>query len=114
MGCLKCGKEAGVSSVFCDNCLEKMAAHPIKPDAAIQLPHRAHTQDDKKPARKRKQRTSAELLKKARRRILWLSIAVVLLILSLLISLSLLEHTIKALDAAQNQGKNYSTIIPLP
>ena len=113
MGCLKCGKETGMSSVFCDNCLEKMAEHPIKPDAAIQLPHRVHTPEDKKPARKKKDYTSAELLKKARKRIFWLSVAVILLILSLLISLSLLEHTFEALDAAQSQGKNYTTIIPL-
>ena len=111
MACLKCGKETGISSVFCDDCLLKMAAYPVKPDAPVQLPHRAPVPEEKKPVRKKKQYTPMELLKKSRRRVLWLSVTVFLLIVGLVFSLSLLVHTLDALDEAQNQGKNYTTII---
>jgi hypothetical protein len=110
MGCLKCGKETGISSVFCDDCLCKMAAYPIKPDAAIQLPHRVAAPEDKKPARKKKQRSTAELLRRSRKRVLCLSVTVFLLLIGLLISLSLLVHTLDTLEEVQNQGKNYTTV----
>ena len=111
MSCLKCGKETGISSVFCDSCLWKMAAYPVKPDIVVQLPNRPDEVEEKKPVRKKKQPTPAELLKKARRRVLWLSVTVLLLIVGLLISISLLVHTANALEEIQSHGKNYTTII---
>ena len=94
MSCLKCGKDTGVSSVFCDDCLAKMTEYPVKPDIAIQLPHRIADTEDKKTVRKKKQLTTAQLLKKSQRRVLWLSAAVIFLIISLVISLSLLAYTL--------------------
>lgn len=94
MGCLKCGQETGVSSVFCDDCLEKMTEYPVKPDIAIQLPHRIADTEDKKSVRKKKQLTTAQLLKKSQQRVLWLSAAVIFLIFSLVITLSLLVYAL--------------------
>ena len=94
MGCLKCGQDTGVSSVFCDDCLAKMTKYPVKPDIAVQLPQRIADTEDKKPVRKKKQLTTAQLLKKSQRRVLWLSAAVIFLIISLVISLSLLAYTL--------------------
>lgn len=111
MGCLKCGKETGISSVFCDDCLCKMATYPVKPDAAIQLPHRVAAPEDKKPTRRKKQRSTAELLKKARKRNLRLSIIVFLLAIGLAASILMLVHTLDALEKVQNQGKNYTAIL---
>lgn len=94
MSCLKCGKDTGVSSVFCDGCLEKMTEYPVKPDIAIQLPHRIPDTEDKKSVRKKKQPTTAQLLKKTQQRILWLFIAVVFLAVCLVIALSVLAYTL--------------------
>ena len=94
MGCLKCGKETDVSSVFCNDCLEKMTLYPVKPDVAVQLPHRSADTEDKKAMRKRKQPTTAQLLKKSQQRVLRLLIAVVFLAVSLMITLSVLVYTL--------------------
>ena len=40
MGCMKCGKKTGKTSVFCDECLEKMADYPVEPNAVVHLPNR--------------------------------------------------------------------------
>ena len=111
MSCLKCGKDTGASSVFCDECLAKMSDYPVKSDTAVQLPDRPVIISEKKPVHKKKQPSPAELLKKSRKRVLWLSIAVFLLVVSLAISLSYLVHTLDTLDDLQNHGKNYTTII---
>lgn len=112
MHCLKCGKDTGISNVFCDSCLEKMTAYPVKPDTAIQLPPRAASPAEKKPVRKKNKPSVAELLKVSRKRVLWLSVTVALLVVGLLISLSLLVHTLDTLEEVQNQGKNYTAVTP--
>jgi hypothetical protein len=111
MGCLKCGKETGVSSVFCDYCLLNMAAYPVKPDIAVQLPQRNEDTEEKKPVRKKKQLTPAELVKRANRRSLYLAILSFLLLLSLVGTGFALTHTLDALETAKNQGKNYTTVV---
>ena len=111
MGCLKCGKDTGASNVFCDECLTRMTDYPIKTDIPIQLPTRTVVISEKKPVHKKKQPSPAELLKKSRKNVLWLSIAVFLLVISLVISLSYLVHTLNTLDDLQNHGKNYTTVI---
>ena len=111
MGCLKCGKETGVSSVFCDYCLLNMTAYPVKPDIAVQLPNRNEVVEEKKPSRRKKQLAPAELLKRANRRSLWLAIIVLILAISLALTSFALVHTLDALEDANNQGKNYHTIV---
>ena len=111
MGCLKCGKETGISSVFCDECLWKAAAYPVKPDIAIQLPHRADVTEEKKPPRKKKQAAPEELLKKFRKSTFWLSVTVFLLTLALVVSIFFLVHTLGSLEEKQDVGRNYTSVI---
>lgn len=111
MGCLKCGKETGISSVFCDECLWKAAAYPVKPDIAIQLPHRADVAEEKKPPRKKKQAAPEELLKKFRKSTFWLSVAVFLLTIALAASIFSLIHTLGTFDEKQDVGRNYTSVV---
>ena len=111
MACLKCGKETGLSSVFCDDCLWKMVAYPVKPDVAIQLPHREPVVEDKKALRKKKQQPPEELLRKFRKSTLWLSVTVFLLTVCLALSVTFLIHTMDSAKEEPNIGKNY-TVIP--
>jgi len=112
MGCLKCGKETGLSSVFCDECLWKAAAYPVKPDVAIQLPDRLTVAEEKKPPRKKKLPSAEELLKKYRKSTFWLSVSVFLLTVGLVLSISFLIHTADSAEEKDNIGRNYTSVVP--
>ena len=71
MQCMKCGKEAGQSQVFCDECLAVMEKYPVKPDTAVQLPQRKPRNTEKKPPRK-KEPSVEELQKQHRKVIRWM------------------------------------------
>ena len=49
MNCIKCGREIPENQVFCDRCLEQMAAHPVKPGTPIYLPKRVPSSEKKRP-----------------------------------------------------------------
>lgn len=50
MNCMRCGRECENQDVFCPECLEYMAQHPVKPGTVINLPKRSNRP---RPARKR-------------------------------------------------------------
>ena len=78
MGCMKCGRELEEGQVFCTDCLEQMAAYPVKPGTAVFLPHHRSSSPVKKILPKRRQAPTMEemviRLKKRSRRLflLWL------------------------------------------
>ena len=85
MYCIKCGRDAQEGQVFCENCLQIMDQHPIKPGTVVNLPRRAPASSPKK-ARKRTippEEQIAALKKRSRKLTLWLVIMVLLLGLSL-------------------------------
>jgi hypothetical protein len=52
---MKCGKKLGASKSFCEECLERMAASPVDPEAVVKLPNRpAAPAPAKKKAAKRR------------------------------------------------------------
>ena len=55
MACLKCGKETGETSVFCDECLQVMEQYPVNPGTPVILPKRTSHIPDKKASQKKKQ-----------------------------------------------------------
>lgn len=38
MKCIRCGREAEEDQVFCEECRQDMARHPVNPSTPIQLP----------------------------------------------------------------------------
>ena len=40
MNCMKCGREIGEDSVFCQQCLADMDRYPVKPGTAVHIPVR--------------------------------------------------------------------------
>lgn len=38
MNCIKCGREIEETRVFCNHCLDRMAAYPVKPGTPVYLP----------------------------------------------------------------------------
>ena len=53
MYCLRCGRETGTDQVFCDDCLEVMEKHPVRPGTAVHIPKRASVTSVKKQSRRR-------------------------------------------------------------
>ncbi len=91
MACLKCGKETGESTQFCDSCLAQMKAYPVKPGTAVQLPHRVEAAAERKKAR-RPLNTNEEL-HRLQTQVRWLSalafaMGVLLLLLAALLLLT--------------------------
>lgn len=94
MYCLKCGRETMDNQVFCDACMEGMTHYPVKPDTAVNLPHRESPAAVKKqPPRKRPQSPEEQVthLRKQVRR-LTLLLAVLTVVLSLATAMLLKEH----------------------
>lgn len=110
MNCLKCGRETDISHVFCNSCLEVMSQHPVKPDAAVQLPRRALL-PDRPPVQKKRSQTPEELLAQARRENRKLRRLVVLLCLVIILGSGLAMLYKFREPIIENVGKNYTIFI---
>ncbi len=107
MYCLKCGNEIPEGQ-FCPDCLSRMAAYPVKPGTAIQLPKRTEPPAFKKTVTRRKP-TAEEQLKKYR---LILRVQMgLLLVLAVLVGLLLMPRIREWLDRDKlKPGQNYSSV----
>ena len=112
MACLKCGKDTKTSDVFCDNCLASMEAYPVKPGTPVQLPTRPTAAAPKKTPRRRALNSEERvaLLKKV---CTYLIASILVLVLLLSVCITGLVHMGRALQDAQNTGKNF-TVDPSP
>lgn len=112
MTCLKCGKETKSDHVFCDRCLTFMEAYPVKPGTPVHLPARPTVAPAKKAPRRRALNLEERfvLLKKACK---YLIVSILVLALLLSACITGLVHMGRALQDAQNTGKNF-TVDPAP
>ena len=114
MNCLKCGRDIPEEQLFCESCLEVMERYPVKPNTAVQLPHRDKPVSAKKAQAKRRQGPTAEeklqtALRFLRRiLVLWL-ITLGLLIASLFPAVKYLQG-----ETLRLPGQNYSTFTTVP
>ncbi len=109
MNCIKCGSKVSEGQVFCDECLQDMERHPVKPGTPVILPSRpAATTAKRRHAKKpRKPEEQIHMLKNV---IMWLMLvlAVTLLLLSLCISMLVQLQQNKGQNFLP--GQNYSTV----
>ena len=110
MYCMKCGKEIPEKQVFCDGCLKGMERFPVKPDTRVLLPSRPTPITAKKTPTRRKALSLEERLVKAKKAVQWLSIALVVSVIALFLSVSMLIDTVGSEDSNQVIGQNYSTV----
>ena len=108
MACLKCGKKTKDEQVFCPGCLEIMDAYPVKRDIHIQLPNRPIETAQKRFARKRRNLTPEEQVVYLRTRIRRQRIALAVLTLALLASLTGLFFTSDAQEEIKKYAPNYT------
>ena len=108
MKCLKCGKETQYEQVFCDHCLDSMAAYPVKPGTPIHLPKPAVSTAAQKTSTRKKTPSLEEQVGKLKKTRFWLSITSAVLILALALSIGALIRTGRVIATLKNTGKNYS------
>lgn len=107
MNCLKCGRETAGEQVFCESCLEEMAKYPVKPGTAVKLPERREPAPFRR-ALKRRTINPEEQVKTLKKRILHLSIA---LVLSLVTIAVLIRPAVShLLEDHYKPGQNYSVV----
>ena len=109
MNCLKCGNETSNHQIFCDGCLEIMQRYPIKPGTAIHLPHRPAPTGEKKPHDKRRESEEKDPLVQLQGMIRWLTATIAVLSVLLLLTASMLIHTLDQESTQKNIGRNYTT-----
>ncbi len=89
MGCMKCGRKLGSSQTFCDDCLEEMKLHPVKPNTVVKLPSRPAPSSGKKRPQRRLYFWNAEsTIDALRSRVRWLTFALVVISLCLLAAIA--------------------------
>ena len=109
MNCLKCGKETAEGQVFCSQCREKMAKHPVKPGAVVHLTQRVVPLSDKKTASKSREDAPQNQLLQLRRLIRWLIATITLLSLLLCAAAGMLVQTLTKESITPAIGRNYTT-----
>lgn len=107
MNCLKCGKDTSGTQVFCEECLEDMAACPVKSGTAIHLPVRPATPE--KPAPRVRERTPSEVIHNLQVLIRWLAAALAVLSVLLCATAGFLIHTLEKQAQEDMIGRNYTT-----
>lgn len=109
MNCLKCGKETAEGQVFCPECQEIMAQHPVKPGTAIHLPQRDLIAQDRRQHDKARDPANADTLPQLRRMIHWLTATIAVLSVLLLLTASMLIHILSKDPSVNMIGRNYTT-----
>lgn len=109
MACLKCGKSTEDGQVFCNECLELMQKHPVKPGTAIHLPNRETPHPEKKPPVLHREPTAAEQIENLRKMIRWLLGVIAVLSVLLLLTAGMLLHVLNKGASSDIIGRNYTT-----
>lgn len=90
MSCIRCGKETDVDQIFCDECLQDMERHPVKPGTPIQLPVRENRSAVKRSSFKLASSKWQDRIFRLKYIIFWLIVLVVLLAAALALCISML------------------------
>ena len=98
---MRCGKETEGKAVFCPECLEDMARHPVKPGTTVHIPVR-HDEEIRRPVKKKPELTPEEQLRQAQSLIRTLFFIVAGLSVALMITGALLFHALTRNAAPAN------------
>jgi membrane glycosyltransferase len=108
MKCIKCGTEIAAEQLFCPDCLEDMARHPVKQDTPLILPHQnVHAPVKRTP--RRKTLKPEERISHLRKIIAVLLVLLMLLIATQTITVLMLLRSAEGKDIPFLPGQNYGT-----
>ena len=109
MNCMKCGRDIQEGQVFCIDCLKDMEKYPVRPGTMIHLPKRPAYPPIRRAAPKRKAVSLEEIVKRQRKIIRRLSIALILaLAAAALLAIPAAVHLMETDEFVI--GQNYSVI----
>lgn len=110
MQCLRCGREIAMGDVFCRDCLENMANHPIKPGTPVLIPKRQEAAVPKKQVSRRPAVPPEVQVKRLKRR-LRLVTALLALVLAVGCAAAWAGYAyIVELRSEPLPGQNYSSV----
>ena len=108
MGCMKCGKETADNQAFCEECLEEMAAYPVKPGTPVLLPNRPAAPVVRKHRSHKRQRKPEEQLSHQKKWIVFLCAFCCLLMVALTLSVILNIMLLGNEELPILPGQNYN------
>lgn len=109
MNCMKCDRLIAADQVFCEQCLEEMARYPVNPNTPVILPHREEAQVVKRSTSFKRTRKPEEKVSALKKAVIWLSVAVVVLVISLSLLVTAMVRMILDAKNTQPPGQNYGT-----
>ncbi len=110
MNCIKCGREIPADQVFCPECLEDMAKHPVKPGTAVRIPPPPETlPQPRRSAAPRKIRKPEEQIRSLKKTIGWLITLIVILVLALAATIFLLLRPAEQNEDPYKNGGNFTS-----
>ena len=111
MNCMKCGRETVEDDVFCGECLAEMEKYPVRPGVVVHLPRRREEPAAKKSYGRRKAAPSPEeQVKRLKKVIRRLNIALLVLVLLLLIAGYFAAVHLMESDVEFLPGQNYNSV----
>ena len=111
MNCMKCGREAEDSNVFCAECLAEMEKYPVRPGVVVHLPRRREEPATKKGYGRRKAAIPPEeQVKRLKKLVRRLNVALVVLFLLLLAAGHFAGKYLVDATAELLPGQNYNAI----
>lgn len=113
MSCMKCGRDIEEGQVFCEACLADMAKYPVKPNTAIQLPHRKDGPTPKKAHTRRRQPPKPEEKVEAMKK--WLRFMLAMWLITLFLLIAAMFPTVEYFlgNSFRHTGQNYNTVTNL-
>ena len=113
MNCMKCGKEtSGDYDVFCQDCLDKMEAYPVKPGTPVHIPAQPQHAPLRKPHRKIRNVDPEEQIRRLKQSIKRLVICLILLLAAWGVTIAIAVHQLQGQDEpplGQNFGASTSS-----
>ena len=99
MGCMKCGKKVEESQSFCQECLAKMKARPVKPGVVVTLPNRPTAPAVKKrPFRNRFIWDAEDQISFLRTKVRWLTFLLIVAIICLFVSVAVILWLLNTME----------------
>lgn len=111
MNCMKCGRETKEDAVFCEECLEHMARHPVPANTLVYVPNEKDRASVKKHSAAHPVVVSAEdQIKRLNKRVHTLSLLLAVALGAVVFFGLLSVDALHDLNVSNFMGKNYTII----
>ena len=110
VNCMKCGRETTADAVFCDDCLDHMARHPVPANTLVYVPNDKDRAAVKKSSAVLPVITAEEQVKRLTRKVHGLGLLLALALGAVVFFALLSADALHELSVSDFIGKNYTSI----